>query len=389
MFAKLDSSELRIGLTLAGVIAFRMLGLFMILPVFMVLAADIPGYTPTTAGLAVGIYGLTQAALQQPFGKLSDRFGRRPVMLVGLALFAIGGVLAALSESMPMLIAGRALQGCGAIAGVALAFAADHTRASNRSLVMAIIGMAIGASFLLSMIISVPLSTLLGLHGLFWLTTALAVLGMLMVLSMPATQVRQEEEFVQETEHSSVAWLFALSVFLLHAVMTLLFVVLPGMLLSQYGFALEHHWRIYVPAVLGSVLLVFPMLRRIGLRKQETAAIPLAFLVLGMALGLMSLGGSLLLLLLFALVFFLAFNLLEAAMPSVVSQLTGASGRGQKMGLYTTFQFLGAFAGGLGGGWMLESSGDSVTLSVAGSLCACWSVGMSLWLRSAGMRQQT
>jgi len=387
VLAQLDSSELRIGLTLAGVIAFRMLGLFMILPVFMLLAADMPGFTPTTAGLAVGIYGLTQAALQQPFGKLSDRFGRRPVMLAGLALFAAGGVLAAMSESMTMLIAGRALQGCGAIAGVALALAADHTRAKNRSMVMAIIGMAIGASFLLSMIIAVPLSTLLGLHGLFWLTVGLAVVGMLMVLSMPAAKIEREEA-LQEVERSSVAWLYALSVFLLHAVMTLLFVVLPGMLLSQYGFGLEYHWRIYVPAVLGSVMLVFPLLRRIGSSGQESAAIPLAFLVLGMALGLMSLGGSLLLLLLFVAVFFLAFNLLEAAMPSAVSRMTGARGRGQKMGLYTTFQFLGAFAGGLGGGWLLESSSSGVTLSVAGSLCACWSVGMLLWLRAIGMRRQ-
>jgi len=388
VFGKLDSLELRTGLTLASVIAFRMLGLFMILPVFMLLAADMPGFTPTKAGLAVGIYGLTQAALQQPFGRLSDRYGRRPVMLAGLALFAAGGILAALSESMTMLIIGRALQGCGAIAGVALAFAADHTQAENRSVVMAIIGMAIGASFLLSMVISVPLSTLLGLSGLFWLTSILAILGMLLVLSMPATQVRQEED-LQASGHSSIAWLFALSVFLLHAVMTMLFVVLPGMLLSSYGFELEHHWRIYVPAVLGSVLLVFPLLRRLGLRKQEVAAVPLAFLVLGVTLGLMSLGGSLLMLSLFALAFFLAFNLLEAAMPSVVSRLTGTGGRGRKMGLYTTFQFLGAFAGGLGGGWLLGMGGSGVTLSVAGSICACWSVAMLLRLRSIDKRQRT
>ena len=131
MFGQLDSVELRTGLTLAGVIAFRMLGLFMILPVFMLLAADMPGFSPAKAGLAVGIYGLTQAVLQQPFGKLSDRFGRRPVMLAGLALFAAGGVVAALADSIEMMIAGRALQGCGAIAGVALAFAADHTRVTE------------------------------------------------------------------------------------------------------------------------------------------------------------------------------------------------------------------------------------------------------------------
>ncbi len=191
MFGQLDSVELRTGLTLAGIVAFRMLGLFMILPVFMLLAADMPGFTPAKAGLAVGIYGLTQAILQQPFGKLSDRFGRRPVMLAGLALFAAGGVVAAFADSMGMLIAGRALQGCGAIAGVALAFAADHTRAQNRSVVMAIIGMGIGASFLLSMMIAVPLSTLLGLNGLFWLTAVMGIMGMALVLSLPAAQVKK------------------------------------------------------------------------------------------------------------------------------------------------------------------------------------------------------
>ncbi|MGD9020694.1 MAG: MFS transporter [Lysobacterales bacterium] len=387
MLRQLDTLELHTAMTLASVIAFRMLGLFMIMPVFMLLTVDMPGFTPATAGLAVGIYGLTQAILQRPFGWLSDRIGRRPVMLAGLALFGAGGALAALADSMTMLIAGRALQGCGAIAGVALALAADHTRPQNRGVVMAIIGMAIGASFLLSMVVAVPLSTILGLRGLFWLTTGLAVLGMLMVLSMPSTTGKTEDD-LHESGQSSLAWLFALSVFLLHAVMTLLFVVLPGMLVSRYGFGLEYHWRIYVPSVLGSVLLVFPLLRRLGQRRQEAAAVPLAFLVLGVALGLMPLGRSLLAMLLFAMVFFLAFNLLEAAMPSVVSQLTGNRGRGRKMGLYTTFQFLGAFAGGLGGGWLLGASGSVAALSLAGALCAAWAVCLALWLKHGGEGQQ-
>ena len=388
MFDQLDSVELRTGLTLAGVVAFRMLGLFMILPVFMLLAADMPGFTPAKAGLAVGIYGLTQAILQQPFGRLSDRFGRRPVMLAGLALFAAGGVVAAFADSMGMLIAGRALQGCGAIAGVALAFAADHTRPQNRSVIMAIIGMGIGASFLLSMMIAVPLSTLLGLNGLFWLTAVMGIMGMLLVFSLPAAKVKKEE-VLQESAQSATIWPFALSVCLLHAVMTLLFVVLPGMLVSQFGFELEFHWRIYVPSMIGSVVLVFPLLRRIAVRKQEHSAMPLAFLALGVALGLMSLSGSLAAVMLFALVFFLAFNLLEAAMPSMVSQLTGTNGRGQKMGLYTTFQFLGAFLGGLGGGWLLGFSGDVVTLSVAGLFCALWAIAMLLWLKPIDNKQQT
>ena len=388
MFGQLDSVELRTGLTLAGVVAFRMLGLFMILPVFMLLAADMPGFSPAKAGLAVGIYGLTQAVLQQPFGKLSDRFGRRPVMLAGLALFAAGGVVAALAESMEMLIAGRALQGCGAIAGVALAFAADHTRAQNRSVIMAIIGMGIGASFLLSMMIAVPLSTLLGLTGLFWLTAVMGIMGMLLVFSLPAAKIKKEEA-LQESGQSATIWPYAVSVCLLHAVMTLLFVVLPGMLVMQLGFELEYHWRIYVPSMLGSVVLVFPLLRRIAARKQEHSAMPLAFLALGGALGLMSLSGSLAAVMVFALVFFLAFNLLEAAMPSMVSQLTGATGRGRKMGLYTTFQFLGAFLGGLGGGWLLGFSGDVVTLSVAGLLCAMWAIAMLVWLKPIDNRKQT
>ena len=388
MFGQLDSIELRTGLTLASIIAFRMLGLFMILPVFMLLAADMPGFSPAKAGLAVGVYGLTQAILQQPFGRLSDRFGRRPVMLAGLALFAAGGVVAALADSIEMVIAGRALQGCGAIAGVALAFAADHARAQNRSVIMAIIGMGIGASFLLSMMVSVPLSTLLGLKGLFWLTAILGGLGMLLIMTLPAEHIRKEDD-LQESGRSSTIWLFALSVFLLHAVMTLLFVVLPGMLVTKFGFELEFHWRIYVPSMLGSVILVFPLLRRIVASKQEKRAMPLAFLVLGGALGLMSLGLSLIAMMVFAMAFFLAFNLLEAAMPSVVSQLSGTVGRGRKIGLYTTFQFLGAFAGGLGGGWLLGYSGDVLALSVAGLLCTSWAVAMLLWLKSADNKQLT
>lgn len=388
MFGPLAPVELRTGITLAGVIAFRMLGLFMILPVFMLLSADMPGFSPFKAGLAVGVYGLTQAVLQQPFGKLSDRFGRRPVMLAGLALFALGGVVAALADTMGMLIIGRALQGCGAIAGVALAFAADHSSAQNRSIVMALIGMGIGASFLLSMMIAVPLSTFLGLNGMFWLTAGFGILGMLLVLSLPGARESGEED-LQDSGHSATILPFAISVFLLHAVMTLLFVVLPGMLVKQFDFELALHWRLYVPAMLGSVVLVFPLLRRISARNQDYEALPLAFLALGITLGLMSLGWSVSAMLVFSMGFFLAFNLLEAAMPSMVSRLTGTGGRGRRMGMYTTFQFLGAFAGGVSGGWLLGTSGEIVTLSVAGSFCALWAVAMKLWFRPVQNPAQT
>lgn len=380
MFGQLNSRELRTGVTLASVISFRMLGLFMILPVFMLLAENIPGYTHARAGIAIGIYGLTQAVLQQPFGKLSDRFGRRPVMLTGLALFVCGGAIAALANSMTFLILGRALQGCGAIAGVALAFAADHTRAANRSVVMAIIGMAIGASFLLSMMISVPLSTLMGLSGLFWLTSVLGVVGMVLVVSLPS-QPPEKTDILQDDGQPGSVMPYAVSVFLLHAAMTLLFVVLPGMLVKQFGFELQYHWRIYVPSMLGSALLVFPMLRRMSAYQKEHSVLPLAFLILGVSLGLLSLSSSVIAVVFVSLAFFLAFNLLEATMPSLVSQLAGTTGRGRKMGLYTSFQFLGAFAGGAIGGWLLGHSGPVVTLSIAGLVCSVWAVALKLSLK--------
>jgi predicted MFS family arabinose efflux permease len=236
--------------------------------------------------------------------------------------------------------------------------------------------------------IAVPLSTVLGLNGLFWMTAVLAGIGILLVFSLPETQVVREES-LQKNSSSPIVWLFALSVFLLHAMMTLLFIVLPGMLVSKFGFELEYHWRIYIPSVLGSVILVFPILRRIQAGNKEYSAMPVAFLVLGVSLGLISLGGTIVTMIVFAMVFFLAFNMLEAAMPSAVSKLTGATDRGKKMGLYTTFQFLGAFAGGLGGGWLLGYSGDVVTLGVAGLLCALWAITMLVWLKPYQNGQQT
>ncbi len=379
---KESKQELKYAATLSGVITLRMLGLFLILPVFMILAQDIRGFSPQAAGIAVGIYGLTQAALQQPFGWLSDVWGRKPVLLMGLALFALGGVVAAMADTMLMLIAGRALQGCGAIAGVAMALAADLTRPERRPVIMAIIGIGIGGAFLLSMGLSVPLATLLGLQGLFWLTVVFAVMGIGLVLTIPSRAAPVEEPTGENSFAMHSVWMLALSVFLLHGAMTLLFVSLPPMLVDQFGFSLAEHWKIYVPAMAGSIVFMLPILRRVGSRQSEGKMLPWAFVVLAGAVGILPLSANLAALGFLLAVYFLGFNLLEAAMPALLSRITGSRGRGRRLGIYSTFQFLGAFFGGVAGGWMLGRYGSEAALLVGAGASLAWG-GVLKWYSSS------
>jgi MFS family permease len=384
-FRQLESGELRLALTLAAVIGTRMLGLFLILPVFMLLATEVPGYTPALAGLAIGIYGLTQALLQQPFGHLSDHWGRRRVILLGLSLFIMGSVFAALAETMWALIAGRALQGCGAIAGVTLAFAADHTHPDRRPTAMALIGMAIGSAFLISIMVSVPLASVVGLSGLFWITCGLGVLGVLLVLKAPSGPPIASQN-LQVSQAPSGIWTFCFSVFLLHALMTLLFVVLPGLLVERQSMELAQHWKIYVPTMLVSAILVFPLLRVIAARNIDRHLLPWGFVGLAIPFALFYRDLSMPVLMATAVLYFIAFNLLEALMPSMVSRLYTESGRGRKMGLYTTFQFLGAFAGGVAGGWLLQVVGAELTMLYTAIVCMAWAWVSRILLRGQNAR---
>jgi len=245
-------------------------------------------------------------------------------------------------------------------------------------LAMAIIGMGIGAAFLLSMAVSVPVANLLGLHGLFWLTAGLALFGMALALTTPADVPEEIAGLPQQETTSAVVWLLALSIFLLHAVMTQLFVVLPGLWVDEYQFALSSHWKIYVPAMLGSVVLMVPVLIRAGARSAEQKLLLPAFFILGLTMLIMGFSSSLIAFATLMVLYFLAFNVLEAVMPALLARYVGKAGRGRRMGLYSSFQFLGAFSGGLGGGWVLGRWGASTAMLSAAALCLLWVVVIGL-----------
>ena len=373
-----ERRELTLSLRLTAVVSLRVLGLFLIMPVFMVLAAERDGFTPLLGGLAVGVYGLTQALLQQPFGALSDRWGRRRVILLGLTLFTVGGVLAALAESMALLIAGRALQGCGAIAGVALAFAADATAPERRSRAMALIGIGIGFAFLLSTVLAVPLANLLGLEGLFWLTAVLGIVGIVLTPSEKTSTPRAHVVHDDGPIHG--LWPLVLSVFFLHAAMTMIFVVLPGLLIERYGLVLSRHWVIYVPAMVVSALALFPVLRALSGRGWERAALPSVFGTMGVSVLALAAPVSLPVIIAVAVAYFLAFNVLEAALPAEVSRLAPNAKRGRTMGRYTMSQFFGAFVGGVSGGALVEWAGATAALNIAGGFSLAWAALLwALW----------
>ena len=253
----MTSIEKRVAMSLSAIFASRMLGLFMILPIFAVIAKDLDGFSPTLAGLAIGVYGLTQAVFQIPLSKLSDHIGRKPVIIGGLIIFVIGSVVAALSDSITGVIVGRALQGSGAIAGTIMALAADLTREEHRIKVMAFIGMSIGLSFALAMVLAPILHGWVGLNGIFWITAILALLGIVVAKFWVPTPVLSRFHCDAEVELSWFRQAFAdpqllrldAGIFILHFILISMFIVMPGILSDQLGFALEQHWQLYLPAL--------------------------------------------------------------------------------------------------------------------------------------------
>lgn len=376
---QLNTVEKRAAVALALVFSSRMLGLFMLLPVFALYGTELVGFSPLWIGLAIGAYGLTQAILQIPMGWLSDRIGRHKVMLGGLMLFALGSVVAALADSVYMVTLGRVLQGGGAIAGAVLALAADLTREEQRPKVMAVIGVSIGLSFAAAMIIGPLVARWAGLSGVFWFTALLALVAMALVWFVVPKSVQKApmaetlalpQSLKAMLKHRQLVQL-DLGIMLLHLMLTAIFVALPQ-LLTNSGLDSVKHWQFYLPILAGSFVLMLPMMI-IAMRKaQEKGFFLVAIGLLISAMLCVLLLANFVGLVLGMLLFFIGFNFLEASLPALVSRIAPAGQRGSAMGIYSSSQFFGAFLGGLIGGAVVQQYGNQTLFIVLVVIGLLW-----------------
>ncbi|WP_221047360.1 MFS transporter [Methylogaea oryzae] len=385
----MTSTEWRASLSLAGIYMLRMMGLFLILPVFSLYARQLPDATPFLIGLAISMYGLTQAVCQIPFGLWSDRVGRKSVITIGLILFAAGSAVAAVSDSIYGIIAGRAIQGAGAIAAVVMALAADLTREEHRTKAMALIGVSIGISFALSMVAGPVLSGWVGMGGLFWLIGGLALLSLVVLHVFVPTPVVSRFHRDAQANPAQFGVVFAdrellrldFGILALHLILMALFVVTPVVLRDALHMESASHWQVYLPVFVGSIFTMVPLVivaeKHRRMKPVFLAAIALlAIAAAGLALlppETVAVVGCLYL-------FFTGFNLLEATLPSLVSKIAPAHLKGTAMGVYSTSQFLGAFFGGTGGGWIYGRFGIEYVY------LACAAVALSWLLVAAFMR---
>lgn len=384
----MNALEKRSVIALASVYAMRMLGLFMVMPVFVLLGSDLEGATPALIGFAIGAYGLSQALLQIPFGLLSDRVGRKRMIYIGLVLFAAGSVLAGAADSIYVVIAGRILQGAGAIASVLMALLSDLTREEQRTKAMATVGISIGLSFSVSLVMGPLLGAAWGLSGIFYTTAVLAVLALVVVARVVPTphqhkvsaDTRPAREMVGRVLADGRLLRLDFGIFILHFVLTALFLVFPTMLQDQLGLKASSHWWFYLSVMITSFFAMVPFII-VGEKKRKMKPVlcgAIALLALAAA-SMTGVGQSLWLAWAVLFFFFMAFNLLEASLPSLISKEAPAAAKGTAMGVYSTSQFFGAFLGGALGGGLLQTAGlDGVLWLMAAALVVWLLVALTM-----------
>ena len=394
---KMSPIELRATAGLASVYGLRMFGLFIILPVFAFYAEDLPGSSNyMLVGIALGAYGLTQALLQIPFGWLSDRIGRKPVIYMGLLLFALGSFIAASATDIYMVIFGRIIQGAGAISAAVMALAADLTREEHRTKAMAIIGMTIGTTFAVSLIVAPILNQWIGVSGIFAMTGVLALLAMLVVHKVIPNPLISR--FHSDTEASPGSFRRVLrnpellrldyGIFALHATLMALWLVVP-LSLRDAGLAAEDHWQMYLPVLVLSMILIIPAIiyaeKKAKLKPVFISAVALLLVGQGLfAVTFDSIWGTAIAM----LVFFTAFNLLEASLPSLISKMAPVDAKGTAIGVYSSTQFFGAFVGATTGGYLFGNYGSYALYGFCGALLIIWLILAATMKAPAAVRSK-
>ncbi|WP_231883726.1 MULTISPECIES: MFS transporter [Methylomonas] len=376
----MTAMEKRATVSLASIYALRMLGLFMLLPVLSLFTEQMPGSTPKLVGLTMGIYGLSQAILQIPFGLLSDRFSRKTIIVIGLLLFVAGSVVAALAIDIYGVLIGRALQGCGAVSAAVMALLADLTQEVHRTKAMATIGASIGISFGVAITAGPIIADHWGIAGIFWMIALLAALAILVVLFVVPNPEKitthRDAEYIP-SELSSVITnpdLLRLNygIFALHLILMASFVVVP-LLMRDAGLEGGKHWLVYLPVLVTSMAGIIPFVI-IAEKKRKMKGVFLAAIstLLVANLGFVLLHGELIGLIACLWIFFCGFNLLEATLPSLISKTAPGDLKGTAMGIYSSAQFIGAFLGGAAGGWLYGEFGPASVFLFSAAIAASW-----------------